>query len=91
MAIAPIVDEVVQGARLLNFLPYLKDEIEKMQGAVVATVRGHIDAGTLTPELSYNFWMEWNSYATLYKRFETKARLAMAQGDKKRAMMELSS
>lgn len=86
--LAPSIDEVVQGARLLNFLPYLQEEIVKMQSAVENKVAQHIKDGTLTPELAYNFWLERHSYTTLFSRFETKARLAAAQGDKNRAVLE---
>lgn len=88
MVLAPTIDEVVQGARLINFLPYLEEEILKMQRAVEAKVDQHIKAGTLTPELAFNFWLERHSYTTLFGRFETKARIAAAQGDKNRAAME---
>lgn len=86
--ISASLDEVVQGARLLNFLPYLQEEIVKMQTAVESKVAQHIKEGTLTPELAYNYWMERHSYTTLFGRFETKARLAAAQGDKNRAVLE---
>lgn len=89
--LAPNIDEVVQGARLLNFLPYLEDEIQKMRDIVEAKVAKHIAQGTLTPELAYNFWLERHSYTTLLGRFATKARMAAAQGDKNRAVLEASS
>lgn len=88
MALASVLDEVVQGARLINFLPYLAEEIDKMQRAVEVKVDQHIKAATLTPELAYNYWLEKHSYTTLLKRFETKAKVAAAQGDKNRASLE---
>lgn len=91
MNLAPSLDEVVQGARLLNFLPYLEEEINKMRDTVEAKVAKHIREGTLTPELAYNYWMERHSYTTLLGRFATKARVAAAQGDKNRAVLETSS
>lgn len=88
MPISPSLDETVQGARLINFLPYLGDEINKMVSVVEGKVDQHIREGTLTPELAYNFWLEKHSYTSLFKRFETKARMAAAQGDKNRAVLE---
>lgn len=91
MVVAPILDEVVQGARLINFLPYLEEEINKMIAVVDGKVNQHIRQGTLTPELALNFWLERDSYTTLFKRFKTKAAIAAGQGDKNRANMEQSS
>lgn len=89
--LAATTDEVVQGARLLNFLPYLKEEIDKLLANLDMRVKQKLSDGTLTPEEAYNFWLEKASYDTLYKRFDTKARVAASQGDKKRAELALPS
>lgn len=67
---------------LSGTLPYLRDEIRKMQGQIITTTIQDIDRGSLDPEQALYRWFELAAQEKLLKRFETRLRVAQSVGAK---------
>jgi len=78
--------KIRHGAEIQQFKPYLDNEIEAMQKAVVSYVLHAVNAGELTADVALSKWMEYIAYVKLNQRLEQKVRIGQsvgaAQGDR---------
>jgi hypothetical protein len=74
--------KVMDGARLAGSLPYLTDEIDKMEDALISRVLSTINDHTLTPDAAYAAWLELASYRSLLKRFRTRIAVGVSAGER---------
>ena len=75
------------GARLAGFLPYLQDELIKMEEAAVVRIDQLMTQGKLTPELSQMAWIELLSYRRLRRRLEQRVRIGVSVGERNAPFM----
>lgn len=75
---------ITTGAEISGMLPALASEIAKMQQTIVNSVLTDISAGSLTPEIAYQRWIEYATQQRLLQRFNQKVRVAVSVGEKNR-------
>lgn len=74
--------EIRNGARVANMLPYVEDEIERMQKTLKTKTFELVRKGELTPERAVHAWMELYSYDRLLRTFRTKVKMGESAGEK---------
>lgn len=83
MTVAPEeMAKISEGARLAGFLPYIEQEVAKMERMVENKAYLHIMKGTLTPEMALNYWLEKKAYHSLLTRFEQKVKIGQLAGNR---------
>lgn len=84
MAVLPEqLAKVNEGIKVREFiLPYLEEEIPKMERAVENRIYTLIYKGTLTPEAAYGAWIEKRNLHALLVRFQQKVLIAQATGER---------
>lgn len=68
------------GAEMQNMKPYLVNEIDAMQKAVVNSVLAAVNGGSLTPEMALSKWMEYIAYMKLTQRVDQRIRIGQDIG-----------
>jgi hypothetical protein len=63
------------GAAMSGMLPYLEDNLAALARALDNRMMSAINAGTMTPELALEGWMERAAYAKLLKHFQSVVRM----------------
>jgi hypothetical protein len=66
---------ITEGAKLAGFLPYLEEEIYKMEQLLEDQVFKKLAAKALTPEMALEAWIEKVAYRRLLKRFNQTVRM----------------
>lgn len=69
---------VRMGAEIQGFLPYLAEEVLKMQSAVQNKVYQSMGLMTFTPDQAFAAWAEMKALHDLYNRFSGKAKMGLA-------------
>lgn len=67
-------------AELQNLKPYMDNEVEAMQRAVVSFVLSAVNNGTLTPDIAHTKWVEYISYTKLQQKLEQRIRIGQGVG-----------
>ena len=80
-----------QGAEIQNFKPYIDDEVASMQKAVVNSVLGAVNSGTLTPEMALSKWMEYIAYLKLNQKFDQKIKVGQSVGGEQTHALDFRS
>lgn len=68
------------GAELQNMKPYLDNEIEGMQSAIVNSVLVAVNNGSLSPEMALSKWMEYIAYKKLSQKFSQRIEIGKSTG-----------
>lgn len=68
-------------ARLQGVMPYLQDEIGKMEAQVKMRAFNAIRDGKLTPDLAISLWMEAHAVQMLHVRLRTKSIIGAQTAD----------
>lgn len=62
-------------AVLVNFMPYLRAEVDKMQRDVESRAYAGLRDHSLTPEQALSLWREKLAAADLLRRFDTRIKM----------------
>lgn len=73
---------VMEGAQLAHSMPYIDEQLGKMEALVKRRVFNAIADGALTPEMALNAWFELHSYAMLNRRLDQKVQFATSNRQK---------
>lgn len=69
-------------AQVLGVLPYLRHEIQGLCDQIDRRVAQDIADGALTPDKAFAFWVERHAYQSILRRFEQRARVGQAVGER---------
>lgn len=81
---------IQEGARLANFLPYLRDFVEKQVTQVENRVMAALETGKLTPEAALYCWMEVRSYRKLLRGMDQRVQVGSEIGKMNAKEFELN-
>jgi hypothetical protein len=80
-----------EGVKLDALMPYVADEVSKMERALENRVQSELQAGTLTPEKALQAWIEKLSYRKLLSKFTQKVSIGQSMGQKHQSSLEKGS
>lgn len=78
---------ITEGARIAQMLPYLAEEVAKMERAVENRVFEAIRTGELTGQMAVSAWMEKRSLRGLLAKMEQKVRLGQSVGQRHQELL----
>ena len=73
---------VVDGAHLATAMPYIEDEFEKLEKALITKVLQQVAAQKLSPEEAQQAWFELAATRRVIKRLTTAVKIGTSIGEK---------
>lgn len=71
---------IQDSARLTGFLPYLDNELRRMEEVLDTKIFILLDKGELTPEAAKDAWIEKRAIRRLGRRFDQRVKLGVSTG-----------
>lgn len=74
-------ERAFMSVHMANYLPYLQETVERLQGVVVNRMNILKDEGKLTSELALAGWYEYLAYGRIFKTTKVRTIVAASQVD----------
>lgn len=78
------------GAELQNMKPYMDNEIEQLQKAVVSFILASVNSGTLTADIALAKWIEYVSYSKLQQKLNQRIAVGQSLGAAQKGALDFN-
>jgi len=78
-----LLARISDAARLEGMMPYLEDEVSRMNDALETRIYAKIDHNELSADEALTAWLEKRTYAKLVRRLRSKVKLDFSEDEQK--------
>lgn len=79
------------GAEIQSIKPYMDNEINGMQKAIVSFILAAVNTGTLTSDIALSKWIEYVSYTKLSQKLDQRIRVGQSVGSANNAQLDIKT